>query len=126
MNSEQVNKATSTQLKQIPNINTGDTIKIKLDIGNGRFQNFEGVVIARKGSGINTTVTVRKISNGVGVEKILPLHAPIISEVTVIKKGTVRKSKLYYLRERVGKKALLVNDTRDFESSLDKTSSTTE
>jgi len=86
-------------------------LKIK-EAGKERTQIFEGVVIAIKGSGLSKNLVARKISYGVGVEKIVPLHAPVLEKIEVIKRGSVRKSKLYYLRGRVGKRALKAGETR--------------
>jgi large subunit ribosomal protein L19 len=85
----------------MPDFRPGDTINIAVRVIEGekeRVQNFQGIVIARRGSGINATFRVRKISNGIGVERIFPLYSPIISNIDVVKRGTVRRSKLYYLR----------------------------
>jgi large subunit ribosomal protein L19 len=85
----------------MPDFRPGDTINIAVRVIEGekeRVQNFQGIVIARRGSGINATFRVRKISNGVGVERIFPLYSPIISNIDVVKRGTVRRAKLYYLR----------------------------
>lgn len=92
----------------LPDLNPGDLIEVHQKIKEGdkeRIQKFEGVVIAEKGKEVNTTITVRKRSFGVGVEKIFPLHSPIINDIKVLKRGKVGKSKLYYLRERKGKAA---------------------
>ena len=99
-----------TQLKtNIPDIRPGDIVRIHQKIkekDKERIQVFEGLVIARKhGKGINATFTVRKISQGVGVERIFPLHSPIITKIELIKRSKVRRAKLYYMRERRGKKA---------------------
>jgi len=72
-----------------------------------RTQVFEGVVIARRGQGLSETITVRKVSYGVGVEKIIPLHAPVVEKIEVVRRGRVRRAKLYYLRKRVGKSSRL-------------------
>lgn len=104
-----INKIESTFKKtDIPVFKAGDKLKIHLKVkegGNERIQIFEGDVIARKGGGINENITVRKISNGVGVEKILPLHSPNIDKIEVLKIGKVRRAKLYYIRDKVGKAA---------------------
>jgi len=91
-----------------PTFNPGDTLKVSVQVKEGdktRIQVFEGVVIAKKGSGISETFTVRKISHGVGVERVFPLHSPNVSKIEVASKGKVRRSKLYYLRSRQGKAA---------------------
>ena len=91
----------------IPSFRPGDTVKIAVRVVEGekeRIQNFQGVVIARRGSGMNETFRVRKISNGVGVERIFPLHSPTIQSMQVLKEGSVRRAKLYYLRGMSAKK----------------------
>lgn len=93
---------------ELPEFGIGDTIKIGVNIREGdkeRVQYFEGTVIARKGSGVAETFTVRRISYGVGVERVFPIHSPNVKDITVIRKGHVRRAKLYYLRDRVGKAA---------------------
>merc|ERR1711871_421020 len=93
--------------KQIPDFNPGDTVKV--DEGTReRIQAFEGVCIARGGKGINESFTVRKISYGEGVERVFPLFSPKISSITLVRKGKVRRAKLYYLRDRRGKAARIV------------------
>ena len=97
-----------TMKKEVPAFNVGDTIKVGYKIiegGKERVQNFEGVVIAKKNGGVSETFTVRHISYGVGVEKTYPIHSPKIASVTVIRRGKVRRAKLYYLRARTGKAA---------------------
>ena len=92
----------------LPVFNVGDTVKVGykiIDGGKERIQNFEGIVIARKNGGIQETFTVRHISYGVGVEKTYPLHSPKIASITVVRKGKVRRAKLYYLRDLTGKAA---------------------
>lgn len=92
----------------LPVFNVGDTVKVGYKIiegGKERVQNFEGIVIARKNGGIQETFTVRHISYGVGVEKTYPLHSPKIASITVVRKGKVRRAKLYYLRDLTGKAA---------------------
>ena len=89
-----------------PVIEIGDTVKVYVKIREGekeRIQLFEGTVIARKGSGVSETFTVRRVSYGVGVERVFPLHSPNVDKVEVVRHGRVRRSKLYYLRDRVGK-----------------------
>ncbi len=92
----------------IPAFNVGDTIKVFAKIKEGnreRIQGFEGVVIARKNGGIRETFTVRRVSFGIGVEKTYPLHSPKIDHIEIIRKGSVNRAKLYYLRDRSGKSA---------------------
>ena len=106
---EQLEKLSSG--KQIPDFNPGDTIKVDVKVVEGtreRIQAFEGVCIARGGKGINESFTVRKISYGEGVERVFPLFSPKISSITVVRKGKVRRAKLYYLRDRRGKAAIIV------------------
>lgn len=93
---------------EIPRFEIGDTVRVHTRIKEGereRIQIFEGTVIARKGSGISETFTVRRISYGIGVEKVFPIHSPTVAGVEVIREGKVRRAKLYYLRSRVGKSA---------------------
>ena len=93
--------------KDVPEFTAGDTVRVYMKIveeGKTRIQAFEGVVIARKGSGTRQVFTVRKISYGEGVERVFQLHSPSIEKIEVIKKGKVRRAKLYYLRKKVGKK----------------------
>ena len=92
--------------KDIPQFNSGDTIDVQVKIveeGKSRLQTFEGIVIARAGTGLTETFTVRKISYGEGVEIVFPLHSPSIDKVKVVKKGDVRRAKLYYLKKKIGK-----------------------
>jgi large subunit ribosomal protein L19 len=96
------------QEKKIPAFRAGDTITVHYKIKEGnkeRIQNFQGVVIQRKGEGLSKTFTVRKMSGGVGVERIFPVHSPNIDSIDINKRGKVRKSKIYYLRGLTGKKA---------------------
>ena len=99
----------------IPVFRVGDTVRVHVRINEGnreRIQNFEGVVIARKGSGSTETFTVRKISYGVGVERTLALHSPKIEKIVVTRRGKVRRAKLNYLRERLGKSAKVKEKVR--------------
>ena len=92
----------------LPDFNIGDTVRVSVNIKEGereRIQMFEGTVIARKGGGVAETFTVRRVSYGVGVERVFPLHSPNVKNVQVIRRGKVRRSKLYYLRDRQGKAA---------------------
>jgi len=106
-------------------VEVGDYVKVHLKVKEGnreRIQIFEGTIIAKKGGSIRETITVRKVSYGIGVERILPLHSPKISKIEVVRKGKVRRAKLYYLRDRVGKSAkvkqrLQVKNVSDVENS---------
>jgi large subunit ribosomal protein L19 len=92
----------------IPHFGPGDTLKVHVRVVEGtreRTQVFQGVVIRRKGSGVRETFTVRKVSFGVGVERTFPVHSPIVSKIEVVTRGDVRRAKLYYLRDRVGRAA---------------------
>ena len=94
--------------EQAPQFSVGDTVRVSVNIREGereRIQQFEGTVIARKGSGVGETFTVRRVSYGVGVEKVCPVHSPSIDTIEVVRSGDVRRAKLYYLRGRVGKGA---------------------
>ena len=92
----------------IPAFNVGDTVKVMIKVIEGdreRLQAFEGIVIARKHGGISETFTVRRLSFGVGVEKTFPIHSPKVADIQVVRRGKVRRAKLYYLRARTGKAA---------------------
>ncbi|QIQ85867.1 50S ribosomal protein L19 [Erythrobacter sp.] len=94
--------------RQIPEFRAGDTVRVGVKVKEGnreRVQNFEGVVIARSNRGMGSNFTVRKISFGEGVERVFPLYSPIIDDITVVRRGVVRRAKLYYLRGRTGKRA---------------------
>ena len=100
-----------TSKRQIPDFAPGDTITVNVKVKEGertRVQAYEGVVIARDGGGLNQSFTVRKISYGEGVERVFPLFSPLIDSVKVVRRGKVRRAKLYYLRERRGKSARIV------------------
>ncbi len=92
----------------LPVVSIGDYVKVHLKVKEGtreRIQIFEGTVIAKKGAGLKETFTVRRVSYGVGVERILPVHSPKIDKIEIVRKGKIRRAKLYYLRDRVGKAA---------------------
>lgn len=92
----------------VPDFGPGDTVRVHVRVvegGRERTQVFEGVVIARRGSGISETFTVRRVSYGVGVERVFPVHAPVVQKIEVVRRGKVRRAKLYYLRDRQGKAA---------------------
>ena len=112
MNQELLNKVESGQLRKKPlEFNVGDSVKVHTKVVEGdkeRIQVFAGLVIGRRGHGINETFTVRRISYGEGVERVFPVHSPRIDKVVVDRQGKVRRAKLTYLRERIGKKALAV------------------
>jgi len=118
MNQELLDKVESAQLRKAPlEFNVGDSVKVHAKVVEGekeRIQVFTGLVIARRGHGMNETFTVRRISYGEGVERVFPVHSPRIDKVIVERQGKVRRAKLTYLRERIGKKALAVKarDTR--------------
>ena len=112
MNQELLNKVESAQLrKESLEFNVGDSVKVHTKVVEGekeRIQVFAGLVIGRRGHGMNETFTVRRISYGEGVERVFPVHSPRIDKVVVERQGKVRRAKLTYLRERIGKKALAV------------------
>ena len=100
---------------EIPAFNVGDTVKVSVKIKEGdkeRIQAYEGVVIARRNGGIRETFVVRKISNGVGVERTFPLHSPLVAGVEVVRKGKPRRAKLYYVRNLTGKAAKIKADEK--------------
>ncbi len=102
-------KISQSSLKEtLPVVNVGDTIRVSVKIKEGdkeRLQAFEGTVIAKKHGGIQETFTVRRVAHGVGVERVFPIHSPNVADVKIIRSGKVRRGKLYYLRDRVGKAA---------------------
>ena len=105
--------------KNVPEFNVGDTVKVGFKVIEGtkeRIQNFEGVVIAKKHGGVRESFTVRRLSFGVGVERTFPLHSPKIASITVVRKGKVRRAKLYYLRGLTGKAAKIAERTRSLLS----------
>jgi len=109
-------KIEGDQLKKRPEVKVGDTVKLHMKIREGnkeRIQIFEGVVMALGSSGVNQTITVRKISYGIGVERVVPMHSNLLEKIEVVKRGTVKKSKLFYLRGRVGRRALKVGNVKD-------------
>ena len=109
MNNNLVAQITKSQIRtDLPKFVTGDTIKVNVRIiegGKSRIQVFQGVVISRRGSGVGETFIVRKMSAGVGVERTFPVHSPRVAKIEVVRRGKVRRAKLYYLRERTGKAA---------------------
>jgi large subunit ribosomal protein L19 len=102
--------------RRVPDFEPGDTVRVSVKVIEGereRVQAFEGVCIARKNAGINSNFTLRKISYGEGVERIFPLHSPRITAIEVVRRGVVRRAKLYYLRGRAGKRARIVERARE-------------
>lgn len=105
---EQEHVAKIAANKQIPDFQAGDTVRVAVRIvegNNERVQSFEGICIARKNGGLRSNFTVRKISHGEGVERVFPLYSPLVEKVELVRRGVVRRAKLYYLRERSGKSA---------------------
>lgn len=105
-----------TAVRPVPEFQAGDTVRVGVRVVEGtreRVQAYEGVVIARSNKGLNSNFTVRKISNGEGVERIFPLYSPSIAEIAVVRRGKVRRAKLYYLRQRSGKSARIAERPRD-------------
>ena len=109
MNKNLAKEITKAQLRtDLPEFSSGDTVKVSVKItenGKSRIQVYEGVVMNRRGGGINETFTVRKMSSGVGVERIFPVNSPNVAKVEIVKKGKVRRNKINYLRGRTGKAA---------------------
>ena len=106
--------------REIPEFAPGDTVRVDVKVVEGsreRIQAFEGVCIARKNNGVNSSFTVRKLSYGEGVERVFPLHAPQVAGLTVVRRGRVRRAKLYYLRGRTGKAARIAEKTTYREAS---------
>ena len=105
----------SSLKENAPKFNIGDTVKVHVQIKEGektRIQIFQGTVIAKKHGGINETFTVRRVAHGVGIERVFPLHSPVVDKVEVVRGGKVRRAKLYYLRDRVGKAAKVKEQIR--------------
>ena len=109
MNNNLVKEITASQLRNdLPEFNSGDEVKVSVRIVEGnktRIQNFQGVVISRRGGGVSATFTVRKMSGGIGVERTFPVHSPSIASIEVIRRGKVRRNKITYIRQRSGKSA---------------------
>ena len=116
---DQIKKLTSK--KSIPNFRVGDTVKVNIKVTEGersRIQSFEGVCIAKKNAGLNSSLTVRKISYGEGIERVFPFFSPAVDSIQIIKQGDVRRGKLYYLRERSGKNTRIADKNRGDEQDL--------
>lgn len=117
---EREHMAELTAEKTVPDFQPGDTVKVNVKVIEGsreRIQAFEGVCIARKNDGVNSSFTVRKLSYGEGVERVFPLYAPQVAGLTVVRRGRVRRAKLYYLRGRTGKAARIAEKTNYREAS---------
>ena len=125
--SKLINEIESSQLKNdVPHFNPGDTVVVNVKIKEGnneRIQAFEGVVIARRNRGLNSSFIVRKISHGEGVERVFLIHSPIVKDITVKRRGDVRRAKLYYLRDRSGRSARIKEKVgakrRKFEKAIE-------
>ncbi|MBS1493741.1 MAG: 50S ribosomal protein L19 [Bacteroidetes bacterium] len=127
-----INLVTAAQLRtDIPDFHVGDTISVSVKVIEGdkeRIQQFKGIVMGIKGGGISKTFRVRKISNGVGVERIFPINSPRIAKVDIVKEGSIRRAKLYYLRGLTGKAATKIKDKKKLavlEGAVDKKSEVT-
>ena len=119
LEAEQISKLTDG--KSIPDFAAGDTVRVNVRVVEGsreRLQAYEGVCISRKNRGLNSSFTVRKISNGEGVERVFPLHSPRLDDITVVRRGRVRRAKLYYLRGRTGKSARIAEKTTGWAAKL--------
>lgn len=105
----------SSKKAEVPEFSVGDTVKVHVKIKEGdksRIQVFEGTVIAKKHGGISETFTVRRVAHGCGIERVFPLHSPVVEKVEIVRYGKVRRAKLYYLRDRVGKAAKVKEQIR--------------
>lgn len=120
-----LNAVDNSHLKaDLPSFRSGDTVRVHVKIQEGdkyRIQVFEGVVLSRKRHGISSTFTVRKISSGYGIERIFPLHSPVIQQIEVVRRGKVRRSRLYFLRKRRGKAARLKEAARPARAAKNST-----
>ncbi len=117
---EQIERLTAT--RPVPEFAPGDTVRVSVRVIEGersRLQAYEGVVIARSNKGLNSNFTVRKISYGEGVERVFPLYAPTIAEIAVVRRGDVRRAKLYYLRGRRGKSARIAEKAREVPAAAE-------
>jgi large subunit ribosomal protein L19 len=113
---ERVAEISREGLKELPDFGPGDVLRVMVRVREGekeRLQAFEGVCLGRRGGGVNETITVRKISQGIGVERIFPVQSPNLAEIKVVRRGKVRRAKLYYLRERSGK-AARIKERKDY------------
>ena len=118
---EQAEAAAIAEKRKVPSFDAGDTLRVHVRVTEGnrtRVQVYEGVCIARKGAGINESFTVRKISYGEGVERVVPVYSPLVENIEVVRRGDVRRAKLYYLRDRRGKSARIAEATNVRAKSL--------
>ena len=116
MTKDVIKKVEDSQIRERPDFKSGDTVEVQVKVTEGkrtRLQAFEGLVISVKKRGLNSSFVVRKISNGVGVERTFPTHSPIIEKIERTARGDVRRAKLYYLRDRIGKKAKIREKRED-------------
>ena len=119
MNNQLLDEITNEYLKEREPFKVGDGVNVHVKVREGgkeRIQIFKGIVIARKGSGIHETFTVRRIASGVGVEKVFPVHSPLIDKVEVDRESVTMRARMYYLRDRIGKEAIKVKEKRLFEA----------
>lgn len=119
LENEQLDKLTAK--RETPEFHPGDTVRVGVKVIEGsreRLQAFEGVCIARKNDGLNSSFTVRKLSSGEGVERVFPLHSPNVATIEVIRRGDVRRAKLYYLRGRTGKRARIAEQTDGYKAKI--------
>ena len=120
LNQQEVDRL--SQGKEIPNFAPGDTVRVDVKVSEGnreRIQAYEGICIARSNDGVNSSFTVRKISYGEGVERVFPLYAPVVDKITLVRRGRVRRAKLYYLRDLRGK-AARITEKKDNRAKMDK------
>ena len=109
--------------RELPNFRTGDTIRVFAKVKEGekeRLQSFEGIVLRKQGGGVRSSFTVRKVSFGVGVERIFPLYSPVVDRIEVVQKGKVRQARIYYLRALSGKKARVAREEVDYTAKGDR------
>ncbi len=119
LDKEQIAKLTEN--KEIPELFSGDTVRLHVRVVEGqrsRIQMFEGVIIAKRNAGLNSNITVRKIASGEGVERIFPIYSPTVEKIEVVRRGAVRRAKLYYLRNRRGKSARIAEQTTGYKGKI--------
>ncbi len=119
LDKEQIAKLTEN--KEVPEIFSGDTVRVHVRVVEGqrsRLQAFEGVVIAKRNAGLNSSITVRKIASGEGVERVFPIYSPSLEKIEIVRRGAVRRAKLYYLRDRRGKSARIAEQTTGYKGKI--------